>query len=145
MLRQLNLVLRGWCTYFRHGMSKATFHYLDQYTWHRVAAWIRRRHNKTKWDLLWRRFLPNRRLVEDGVELFQPQTVTVSRYRYRAAANIRSPWPTRSPESIAQPSDMGSWRAGCVETRTSGSEGGMRKRNACKGVNAPHPDPTHRS
>jgi hypothetical protein len=23
------------------------------------------------------------------------------------------------------------------------SEGGMRKRNACKGINAPHPDPTH--
>jgi hypothetical protein len=43
------------------------------------------------------------------------------------------------------PSDTGSWRAGCVETRTSGSEGGMRKRNACKGVNAPHPDPTRRS
>jgi RNA-directed DNA polymerase len=27
MLRQLNPVLRGWCTYFRHGVSKATFHY----------------------------------------------------------------------------------------------------------------------
>src|SRR5688500_18226810 len=25
LLRQLNLVLRGWCTYFRHGVSKATF------------------------------------------------------------------------------------------------------------------------
>src|SRR3954449_2160756 len=36
----------------------------------------------------------------------------------------------------------GSWRAGCVETRTSGSEGGLRKRNVCKGVNAPQSDPT---
>jgi hypothetical protein len=35
LLRQLNPVLRGWCTYFRHGVSKATFGYLDQYTWHR--------------------------------------------------------------------------------------------------------------
>lgn len=102
MLRQLNPVLLGWCTYFKHGVSKATFHYLDQYTWHRVAAWIRKRHNKTKWDLLWRRFFPNRRPTEDGVTLFQPQTVTVSRYRYRAA-NIRSPWPTRAQGSIAQP------------------------------------------
>jgi RNA-directed DNA polymerase len=102
MLRQLNPVLLGWCTYFRHGVSKATFHYLDQYTWHRVVRWIRRRHNKTKWDLLWRRFLPNRRPVEDGVVLFQPQTVTVSRYRYRAA-NIPTPWPTRSPGAVAQP------------------------------------------
>jgi len=100
MLRQLNPVLLGWCTYFRHGVSKATFHYLDQYTWHRVVRWIRKRHNKTKWDLLWRRFLPNRRPAEDGVVLFQPQTVTVSRYRYRAA-NIPSPWPTRSSEVVA--------------------------------------------
>ena len=100
MLRQLNPVLRGWCTYFRHGVSKATFGYLDQYTWHRVVRWIRKRHNKTKWDLLWRRYLPNRRPVEDGVELFQPQTVTVSRYRYRAT-NIRSPWPTRSTGTVA--------------------------------------------
>jgi RNA-directed DNA polymerase len=99
MLRQLNPVLRGWCTYFRHGVSKATFAYLDQYTWHRVVRWIRKRHPRTKWDLLWRRYLPNRRPVEDGVELFQPQTVTVSRYRYRAT-NIRSPWPTRSTGEV---------------------------------------------
>src|ERR1035438_10854074 len=38
---------------------------------------------------------------------------------------------------------MDSWRAGCVETRTSGSAGGLGKRNACKGVNAPQSDPTH--
>ena len=100
LLRQLNPVIRGWCTYFRHGVSKATFGYLDQYTWHRVVRWIRKRHHKTKWDLLWRRYLPNRRPVEDGVELFQPQTVTVSRYRYRAT-NIRSPWPTRSTGTAA--------------------------------------------
>ena len=85
LLRQLNPVLRGWCTYFRHGVSKATFGYLDQYTWHRVVRWIRKRHNKTKWDVLCRRYLQDWRPVEDGVVLFQPQMVTVSRYRYRAA------------------------------------------------------------
>jgi RNA-directed DNA polymerase len=90
LLRQLNPVLRGWCTYFRHGVSKATFGYLDQYAWHRVVRWIRKRHNKTKWDVLYRRYLQDWRPVEDGVVLFQPQTVTVSRYRYRAA-NIPSP------------------------------------------------------
>jgi RNA-directed DNA polymerase len=100
LLRQLNPVLRGWCTYFRHGVSKATFHYLDQYTWHRVVQWIRKRHNKTKWDVLYRRYFQNWRPVEDGVKLFQPQAMTVSRYRYRAA-NIRSPWPTRSSGAAA--------------------------------------------
>ncbi len=29
-----------------------------------------------------------------------------------------------------------------METRTSGSEGGLGKRNACEGVNAPQSDPT---
>ena len=29
LLRRLNPVLRGWCNYFRHGVSKRTFSYLD--------------------------------------------------------------------------------------------------------------------
>jgi len=99
LLRQLNPVLRGWCTYFRHGVSKATFAYLDQYTWHRVVRWIRKRHNRAKWDALLRRYLPGWRPVEDGVVLFQPQTVTVSRYRYRAD-NIPTPWPTRTSAAV---------------------------------------------
>lgn len=93
LLRQLNPVLLGWCTYFRHGVSKATFGYLDEYAWRRVHRWIKRRYRKTKWDVLHRRFYVNWRPAEDGIVLFQPQTVTVSRYRYRAA-NIPTPWAT---------------------------------------------------
>jgi len=93
LLRQLNPVLLGWCTYFRHGVSKATFGYLDEYAWRRVHRWIRRRYRKTKWAVLFRRFYLNWRPTEDGIVLFQPQTVTVSRYRYRAA-NIPTPWAT---------------------------------------------------
>ena len=37
LLRQLNPVLLGWCTYFKHGVSKATFGYLDEYAWRRVV------------------------------------------------------------------------------------------------------------
>lgn len=96
LLRQLNPVLRGWCSYFRYGVSKATFGYLDQYTWHRVARWIRKRHNRTKWAVLVRRYLPGWRPTEDGVSLFQPQQVTVSRYRYRAD-NIATPWASTTP------------------------------------------------
>jgi RNA-directed DNA polymerase len=93
LLRQLNPVLLGWCTYFKHGVSKATFGYLDEYAWRRVLRWIRRRYRKTKWAVLFRRFYENWRPTEDGVVLFQPQTVTVSRYRYRAG-NIPTPWAT---------------------------------------------------
>ena len=38
LLRQLNAVLRGWTTYFRHGVSKATFGYLTHFTWRRVVV-----------------------------------------------------------------------------------------------------------
>jgi RNA-directed DNA polymerase len=91
-------VLRGWCTYFRYGVSKATFGYLDQYAWHRVVRWIRKRHNRTKWSVLMRRYLPRWRPTEDEVTLFQPQQVTVSRYRYRAN-NIPTPWASTAPGS----------------------------------------------
>jgi RNA-directed DNA polymerase len=91
LLRQLNPVLQGWCTYFKHGVSKATFGYLDEYAWRRVLRWLRRRYRKTKWNVLHRRFFQNWRPTEDGVTLFQPQTVTVSRYRWRAD-NIPTPW-----------------------------------------------------
>jgi hypothetical protein len=59
LLRQLNPVLRGWCTYFRHGVSNTTFGHRDQYTWHRVVRWIRKRLSRTKWDVVYRRYLPS--------------------------------------------------------------------------------------
>ncbi|MFD8708560.1 group II intron maturase-specific domain-containing protein [Kitasatospora sp. NPDC059648] len=30
-------VLRGWCNYFQHGVSKSTFSYLDHFTWWRIV------------------------------------------------------------------------------------------------------------
>jgi RNA-directed DNA polymerase len=97
LLRELNPVLQGWCTYFRYGVSKATFGYLDQYTWHRVVRWLRKRHPRTKMAVLKRRYLPGWRPTEDGVTLLQPQQVTVSRYRYRAS-NIPTPWARAASE-----------------------------------------------
>ena len=96
LLRQVNSVLRGWCAYFRYGVSKATFGYLDQFTWHRVVGWIRKRHKRTKWAVLRRRYLPRSRPTEDEVTLFQPQQVTVLRYRYRGD-RVPSPWASTTP------------------------------------------------
>jgi len=42
---------------------------------------------------------------------------------------------------ITRTSGMNSWRAGCGESRTSGSEGGPRKRTGRKAGTAPRPDP----
>jgi RNA-directed DNA polymerase len=92
LLRQLNSTLRGWTTYFRHGVSKATFGYLHQFTWLRVVHWLRRKHRRATWKWMRRRYLVNRWWPEhDGVALFDCCAVQVTRYRFRGAV-IPSPW-----------------------------------------------------
>ena len=96
LLRQLNWTLRGWCNYFRHGVSACTFRYLDLFAWRRVTRWLRQRHKGINWKTLYRRFLtarPGNRPVEGNVVLFMCQKVEVTRYRWRAG-NIPSPWPS---------------------------------------------------
>jgi len=101
LLRHLNSVLRGWTSYFRHGVSKATFGYLHQFTWLRVVGWLRRKHRRANWKFLRRRYLANRWWPEhEGVALFDCQAVPVSRYRYRGAA-IPTPWSGRTMEEVA--------------------------------------------
>ena len=40
-------MLQGWCTYFRPGVSSATFQYLSSYAWKRVIIWLKSKHRKT--------------------------------------------------------------------------------------------------
>ncbi|MFC0530263.1 group II intron maturase-specific domain-containing protein [Phytohabitans kaempferiae] len=66
LLIQLNRMLRGWCAYFRPGVSKATFQYLSSYTWDRVIRWLRRKHRRIKLEgppppLLLRRLVAHHR------------------------------------------------------------------------------------
>ena len=94
LLGRLNPVLRGWCSYFRHGVSKATFGYLDSFVWHRVTQWLLKRHKRITWAELHRRFLtarPGNRPALDGIIMFDAATVPVTRYRWRAN-NIPTPW-----------------------------------------------------
>ena len=103
LLRRLNPVLRGWCNYFRHGVSKRTFSYLGHFAFWRVVGWVRKRHVGLCWGTLRRRILPNWEISDAGVELFRPAAVTVTRYRYRGS-RIPTPWPattTGSPASAA--------------------------------------------
>jgi RNA-directed DNA polymerase len=94
LLGRLNPVLRGWCNYFRHGVSKATFGYLDAFTWHRVTQWIRKRHPGITWRDLYRRFLtgrPGNQPEVNGITMFDTATIPITRYRWRAS-NIPTPW-----------------------------------------------------
>lgn len=91
LLRSVNRVLRGWCEYFRYGVSAKTFSYLDYFTWRRIFTWLRKRHPKLSQRELVRRHLPTWQIVEKGITLFKPQSVLVIRYRYRGA-RILTPW-----------------------------------------------------
>jgi RNA-directed DNA polymerase len=89
---RLGPVVRGWVNYFRHGASKATFDYLRRFTWRRVICWLRHKHPHANWRWLRRRYLPRWWPTDGKVSLFDPMTVPVTRYRYRA--DIASPWAT---------------------------------------------------
>ncbi|MEW1914847.1 group II intron reverse transcriptase/maturase [Kitasatospora sp. NPDC085895] len=94
LLHRLNSVLRGWCTYFRPGVSNVAFCYLSHYAWMRVVRWIRRKHPGITWKQLRRRhcgggWWP----ITEERELFNPAKVSTTRYRYRGTV-IPSPWPT---------------------------------------------------
>ncbi|WP_220213579.1 group II intron reverse transcriptase/maturase [Streptomyces shenzhenensis] len=94
LLIQLNWILRGWCAYFRPGVSSLTFKYLSSYAWARVMKWLFRKHRRITVKDLRRRFCgggwwPG---TKDRM-LFNPAKVSTTRYRYRGTV-IPTPWPT---------------------------------------------------
>ncbi|MGH9153768.1 MAG: group II intron reverse transcriptase/maturase [Acidimicrobiales bacterium] len=91
LLRRINPVLRGWCNYFRHGVSSRTFSYVDHFAFWRIAGWLRKRHVGLNMHTLVRRYLPGWRIHDRGIEMFRPYTVAIERYRYRGT-NIPTPW-----------------------------------------------------
>lgn len=94
LLKHLNSLVRGWCMYFRHGVSSVTFGLLAHYVWYRVARWLVKRHPRLGWRKLLRRFfseLPDRRPEENGTVLYNPAEIAIERYSYRGYA-IPTPW-----------------------------------------------------
>ena len=91
LLRRLNPVLRGWCNYFRHGVSKRTFGYLDHYAFWRVVRWLKKRHFGLNMHTLVRRYLPRWEISAGRIDLFRPNRFAVVRYRYRGT-KIPTPW-----------------------------------------------------
>jgi RNA-directed DNA polymerase len=59
LIRQLNPVARGWCAYFRPGVSSKTFLYLREVVWRLVMHWLRRKHGNghpASWKDIRRRY-----------------------------------------------------------------------------------------
>jgi RNA-directed DNA polymerase len=96
LLRRLNPVLRGWCNYFRHGVSARTFGYVDHFAFRRIVGWLRKRHLRLNMHTLIRRFLAGWKLRAEHVEMFRPKEVAIVRYRYRGA-RIPTPWSSPTP------------------------------------------------
>jgi len=88
-------VLRGWCNYFRLGVSARTFSYLDHFAFWRVFGWLAKRHVGLNKHTLVRRFLPGWEIRDGNVEMFRPQKIAIERYRYRGA-RIPTPWSSAS-------------------------------------------------
>jgi RNA-directed DNA polymerase len=93
-LTRINQILRGWANYFRHAVCSHTLNHLQHFANWRVIRWLRKLH-RWRWGQFRRQFttasgrwLP---LSADGVELFNPASVTVTRYRYRGN-KIPSPY-----------------------------------------------------
>jgi RNA-directed DNA polymerase len=102
LLRRLNPVLRGWCNYFRHGVSSRTFSYVDHHAFWRVVGWLRKRHVGLSMHTLIRRFLPGWEIRAAGIEMFRPRAVAIERYRYRGA-KIPTPWSSAPTQGSPAP------------------------------------------
>jgi RNA-directed DNA polymerase len=91
LLHQLNRMLRGWTAYFKYGCSHATFSYLRSYLWQEIVRWQKRKHRRTPWRQLRRRYgiWP----ADGEIILFDPARVVARRYYYRGT-KIPSPWPS---------------------------------------------------
>lgn len=69
VIRLLNPVLRGWCTYFRTGNASDKFNAIDRFVWRRLTKLLARRGGQRRWRPGGRPFRrshwPHRRFVED--------------------------------------------------------------------------------
>lgn len=103
VLIRLNQIIRGWANYFKHAVAKHTLHALAHFVWWRVVRWLRTLH-RWKWKDVRRRFTtPDGRwkpITVDGTELFNLETVPVTRYRYRGNT-IPNPWTLRNHATTA--------------------------------------------
>ena len=91
LLMAINPILRGVANYFQHAAVKQTLHYLSYYTWWRVMRWLRAKHARANWKYFKDRYWGKDKIAVAGVALFRPDSVPVTRYRYRGT-RIPTPW-----------------------------------------------------
>jgi hypothetical protein len=134
--------MRGWANYFKHAVCKHTLGNLANFAWWPVARWLRTLH-RWKWKDLRRRFTtPDGRwkpIAADGIELFNLESVAVTRYRWRGNT-IPNPGPCPTTPDGKEPR-----RARCGESRTPGSASSLGKRTGSNASTARQADSTEAS
>jgi len=56
LIRQLNSIIRGWASYYRHVVSKDTFSWVDTHIFRAIYRWIKRKHNQKSIKRINRRY-----------------------------------------------------------------------------------------
>lgn len=57
VIKRLNPVIAGWRNYYRYAtQAYREFSHLDRWLWWRVGRWLRKKHRKTTWPMLCRRY-----------------------------------------------------------------------------------------
>ena len=140
LLLRLNRMLRGWCAYFRPGVSSATFGYLGPTRGSgsvMAAPQTPPDHLEgTPPPLLRRRMVASHR---DG-QLFNP--AKVQHHALPLPGNSHPHARGRSRDEEHRQPDRDLWRARCPETGTPGSGGGPGKRTGGNTGTAPRADLT---
>jgi len=83
VIRELNPVIRGWATYYRHGSAKEAFAKATYAQWHMLWNWAKRRHPNTS-----SRWVKARDFLHDGhwtchdkkAQLVRPDTTPITRF-----------------------------------------------------------------
>ena len=117
-LKELNPIIRGWAYFYRHATgTKHVFSEMDNYIWHTIFKWLRKKHPRTSVGKLYKRYglrKPGRRSVmwhDSNAVPFVLSSLRVSRYR--------SYWDTK-PSFASTPMES----PVRIERRTPGSEKG---------------------
>ena len=143
-LYRLNPLLRGWTNYFRPGVSSKAFSYLSHFTWHRVIRWLRRKHPGLNWKQFRRRCLPLGVVAGGGAgDAVQPGSGVDHSIPLSGGSHTDALVECGMKVNVV--CRLGSWRAGCGGSRTSGSEGGPEKPTGRKAGRALRPDPYWRA
>jgi len=71
VIKELNPVIRGWSSYFRHAFSNLAFNKLDSKVWLLYYAWLVRKYPKTPWQTLY-----SKHYIKLGGPRGQPQART---------------------------------------------------------------------